>query len=839
MPDLHDGSTETDPFPERALPGDALETLLEARLAEVPGWQHPDDPVRLGFAMTAPHRLALDTFNRFAERNPNNVGVHTRFGDGVRGTRRLEREAVLALGGLLHADAVDGYLTSGANEGTLAGLRIGRNALREAGARRVVVLASTLTHHSVAKAAEILDLEVRLRQAGPSWLLDAETVDAELDALAAETGPDAHTGVIVVSTAGYYNTGLVDPVDKISAVVARRAARDTRLRLFHHVDAAHGGLILPFTDPDVPFDFRNPAVHSMVLDPHKSGLMPYSCGVFLCRKGLLGHGAVPAPMSGFIDETITGSRSGAMAAALWSLVFGVAAEGYRALFRHCLDLRDRLADAIRGADPDAVLLPAPANTVLVAGFSRDGGRLPGQLTDRYRLVGNTLPWTAPDGSVQDRLFHHFYAMPHLTPAHIDRFAAALTAARQTPPTPRVRRAAPAPDAVRPPHGRPPEPAPDGSAPEQATDARAAGRAPASAPAVAEELRHLRASSVCLRHLVVHPPQRRDPDDHPHAYSFHTFQNRAGLGEELTARPWTGGGHEGLHVYAPDLAAPFANELFGVTAPDRYALEVLDRNQQKLSLVGAAHFALFGPEPRTPEVPVVLVNFHADGTFRSAEYKYGDRRHNDEIQVFADGIVVKVGKDARSVHREGDDYSFSLDTSLEIRLRLLDDASAPHITRVARHADPALPRRRHQPRGHYRRFPNRFFDLVVEIRAGRHHRSALTAAELGPHDAPLLARSARLGLARVAASFADGALDVALTGLDGTGTLAVTVPLDLGVRLSSRLTGIPVHDPEQLTEAEVVDWAVRLHPLVAALRAAAGEHEGHLRLSAPEAAAEPS
>ncbi|MGW2031559.1 pyridoxal phosphate-dependent decarboxylase family protein [Streptomyces sp. NPDC001811] len=826
MPDLHDGSTETDPFPQHALPADALETLLEARLAEVPGWQHPDDPVRLGFAMTAPHRLALDTFNRFAERNPNNVGVHTRFGDGVRGTRRLEREAVLALGGLLHADAVDGYLTSGANEGTLAGLRIGRNALRAAGARRVVVLASALTHHSVAKAAEILDLESRLCPAGPSWLLEAETVDAELDALVAETGPDAHTGVIVVSTAGYYNTGLVDPVDKISAVVARRAARGTRLHLFHHVDAAHGGLILPFTDPDVPFDFRSPAVHSMVLDPHKSGLMPYSCGVFLCRKGLLGHGAVSAPMSGFIDETITGSRSGAMAAALWSLVFGVAADGYRALFRHCLDLRDRLADAVRGADPEAVLLPAPANTVLVAGFSQDGGRLPGELTDRYRLVGNTLPWTAPDGSVQDRLFHHFYAMPHLTPAHIDRFAAALIAARQAPPTTRARRAAPAPDTVRPPLG---------SAPEAAPDAGTTGRA---AP-VATELRHLRASSVCLRHLVVHPPQRRDPDDHPHAYSFHTFQHRAGLGEELTARPWTGGGHDGLYVYAPDLAAPFANELFGVTAPDRYALEVLDRNQQKLSLVGAAHFALFGPEPRTPEVPVVLANFHADGTFRSVEYKYGDRRHNDEIQVFADGIVVKVGKDARSVHRQGDDYAFSLDTSLEIRLRLLDDASAPHITRVARHADPALPRRRHQLRGHYRRFPNRFFDLVVEIRAGRHHRSTLTTAELGPHDGPLLARSARLGLARVEASFAGGALGVALTGLHGAGTLAVTVPLDLGARLNSRLTGIPVHTPERLTEAEVVDWAVRLHPLVAALRAAAGEHGGHLRLSAPEASAESS
>ncbi|MEV6355746.1 pyridoxal phosphate-dependent decarboxylase family protein [Streptomyces hydrogenans] len=800
MADLDDGSTETDPFPQSALPRDELDALLDARLAEVPGWHSADDPVRLGFAMTAPHDLALETFGRFAARNPNNVGLHTRFGDGVRGTRRLEREAVLALAGLLHADAADGYVTSGANEGTLAGLRVGRNALRAAGARRVVVLASTLTHHSVAKAAEILDLELRLLPAGPSWRLEAEAVEAALDDLAEGTDAGDRTGVVVVSTAGYYNTGLVDPVDEIADVLARRASGGGNLSVFHHVDAAHGGMILPFTDPEVPFDFRSPQVHSIVLDPHKSGLMPYSCGVFLCRKGLMGHGAVPAPMSGFLDETITGSRSGAMAAALWSLVFGVAADGYRQVLRDCLAIRDRLADAIRTADPDAVVLPSPGNTVLVAGFSHEGGRLPAALTDRYRLVGNTLPWKAPDGTVEDRLFHHFYAMPHLTPAHLDGFATALAAALDAPDPARPRRTA------------------------QDT-------APSGPPG---ELRELRRSSVCLRHLVVHPPERRDPDGYPHTYSFHTFQDRAGLHEELTARPWDGdGAHEGLHVYAPDLDAPFANELFGVTDSGRYALEVLDRNQQKLSLVGAAHFAVFGPEPRDAERPVVLANFHADGALRSVEYKYGDRRHNDEVQVFRDEIVVKIGKDARSVHREGDDYSFSLDTSLELRVRVADDDSAPRVDRVARHADPALPRRRHLLRGQYRRFPNRFFDTIVEMTVGRRYRSSGTPGVLALPGGPVLARSAELDLVRVETAVADGGLRVVLTSVDGPGEAVFSVPLDLGARLPLLLTGIPVGEPESLTPGEVVNWAADLHRPVAALREAARAQDGHRHLSAPD------
>ncbi|MFF9488489.1 pyridoxal phosphate-dependent decarboxylase family protein [Streptomyces sp. NPDC014676] len=799
MADLDDGSTEADPFPQTPLPKEELDALLDARLAEVPGWHAPDDPVRLGFAMTAPHDLALKTFGRFAARNPNNVGVHTRFGDGVRGTRRLEREAVLALAGLLHADAADGYVTSGANEGTLAGLRVGRNTLRAAGASRVVVLASTLTHHSVAKAADILDVELRLCPAGPSWRLEAAAVEAALDDLAAQGSPDDRTGVIVVSTAGYYNTGLVDPVDEIADILGRRAADGGDLRLFHHVDAAHGGMILPFTAPEVAFDFRSPHVHSIVLDPHKSGLMPYSCGVFLCRKGLMGHGAVPAPMSGFLDETITGSRSGAMAAALWSLVFGVAADGYRQVFRHCLAVRDRLADAIRAADPDAVVLPSPGNTVVVAGFSHEGGRLPAELTEHYRLVGNILPWTAPDGTDKGRLFHHFYAMPHLTRTHIDAFGTALAAALRAPSPSRSR--------------------------------RTGDTAPPGPP---DELREVRRSSVCLRHLVVHPPRRRDPDGYPDAYSFHTFQDRAGLGEELTARPWDGhGAHRDLYVYAPDLDAPFANELFGVTDPQRYALEVLDRNQQKLSLVGAAHFSVFGPEPRNAGRPVVLANFHADGTLRSVEYKYGDRRYNDEVQVFHDTIVVKIGKDARSVHRDGDDYSFSLDTSLELRVRVTDDDTAPRVDRVARHTDPALPRRRHLLRGQYRRFPNRFFDTIVEMTVGRRHTSPGASHVPALPGGDVLARSAELDLVRVVPAVTEGDLRVTLTAVDTPGEAVFSVPLGLGTRLPALLKGIPVGAPESLTPAEVVTWAAGLYPPVRALREAARAEGGHRHLSAPD------
>ncbi|MER5298599.1 pyridoxal-dependent decarboxylase [Streptomyces lasiicapitis] len=805
MPDLHDGSTECDPFPETALPTDELAAVLADRLAEVPEWRSAKDPVRLGFAMSEPHPLALHAAGMFAARNPNNVGVHTRFGDGVRGTRRLEREAVLALGGLMRADSADGYLTSGANEGTLAGLRVGRNALRAAGCRRVLVIASALTHHSVAKAAEILDLGFKALPAGPSWVLEPGALEEAFDALEADGEDTGVTGVIVVSTAGYYNTGLTDPVDRISALLGRRTDAPSRLRFFHHVDAAHGGMILPFTAPDIPFDFRNRFVHSMVLDPHKSGLMPYSCGVFLCRKGLLGHGAIPAPMSGFVDETVTGSRSGATAAALWSLVFGLAAEGYRETFRGCLDLRGRLGDVILAADPDAVLLPSPGNTVLVVGFSTEGGHLPGALREHYRLVGNALPWTDGQGRVTDRLFHHFYVMPHMTERHVDGFGADLAAALAAA-VGEAGRAAPVAEAER----------------------------AATEPPVPAELKHLRGTSACLRHLVVHPPQRRDPDDYPHAYSFHTFRNRAELGEQLRVETWppsTGteaqGGGE-LLVYAPDFGAPFANELFGVLSPRKFSLEVLDRNQQKLSLVGAAHLSVFEDADERPHTPVLLANFHGDGGFRSAEYKWGDRWHADELQVFEDSLVVKVGKDARSIRRTGDDYSFSIDTSLELRVMLTDGDAPPRLERVAQHTDPALPRRRHLLRGQYQRFPNRFFDVIVSLTVGRGFTGTVGTDGLlaeALQGGPLLARSAGLGLARVLPRFAEGRLVTGLEEVRGEGSYEMSVDLGLGARLHRELEGIDVTEPENLEPRDVVAWAERLHPVARRLQLAAVDRDG--------------
>ncbi|NUK13977.1 pyridoxal phosphate-dependent decarboxylase family protein [Streptomyces lunaelactis] len=766
MGDLNIGWAVPTEFPETGWSLDSIDQHLKQARAEIPAWDDPEQ-TRLGFAMAAPHPEAVRVLGDWAAVNTNNVGVHTRFGEGKGGTRRLEKEALAVLASLYRAGAIDGHLTSGASEATLAALRIARNLLRTEG-HQIRVVASDLCHASVAKAAEILDIDLVRLSPGPKWTLTREQVRQAADeAIAAGV-----TGIIVVATAGYYNSGFADPVDEIAADLRDLAfQRPGQVRCFVHVDAAHGGFVFPFTAPDLPFDFRSPGVHSMAVDPHKAGLMPYSCGALLVRKGLLEHVTRIDPHTRIPDETVLGSRPGATAAALWATLHTLGRTGYTDLTTRCLELRDRLAAAVRTADPDALLVPAPHAPVVSAAFSHRGGRLPPELCERYRLVPLTLP--DPHGDGGPRLFYHFYASDSPTDPQITNFARHLAEA-----TARAR--------------------------ATVSDGRGSGRSITS-----EVVADTRTHTDCFRHFVVHPEGRRDPQ--VPGYSFHTFTHRSATGEQMQDIRWgqaRAGGD--LWVYAPDLKNPFANELMGVRT-EHYFLEVLDPHQQQLSLVGAIHATMLLPGSLR-----VLLNFEPDGTFRSAEYKALGEHGTDELQIFPDAVTAKIGKNAAGFLRPGsDDYSFSIDTSAEISVHRTDGTSAPVVLTARHNADVLLPRRRHLRREQFRRFPNRFFDTELEIAAGRTWTGTAYLAELlAPTGigTVLAARSATAGLCTVDGRVSDSGLHLALTALSEPRTEAVelSAPWDLGRCLHDALPRLDVRDPVLLGIEQVVDFAERAH-----------------------------
>ena len=81
----------------------------------------------------------------------------------------------------------------------------------------------------------------------------------------------------LVPTLGITFTGAYEPVKDIAAALDALQER-TGLDVPIHVDAASGGFIAPFLQPDLEWDFRIPRVKSINTSGHKYGLAPLGVG---------------------------------------------------------------------------------------------------------------------------------------------------------------------------------------------------------------------------------------------------------------------------------------------------------------------------------------------------------------------------------------------------------------------------------------------------------------------------------------------------------------------------------------------------------------------------------
>jgi len=114
--------------------------------------------------------------------------------------------------------------------------------------------------------------------------------------------------------------GSVDNIDPV-IVVLNEFYFDYKI----HIDAAFGGFIYPFTNPDNPLNFSHPQINSITIDGHKMLQAPYGTGVFLIRKGWMSYTSSSSSkyVSG-LDSTLCGSRSGANAIAVWIILMVMA-----------------------------------------------------------------------------------------------------------------------------------------------------------------------------------------------------------------------------------------------------------------------------------------------------------------------------------------------------------------------------------------------------------------------------------------------------------------------------------------------------------------------------------
>jgi len=168
---------------------------------------------------------------------------------------------------------------------------------------------------------------------------------------------DDHT-IGVVAVMGVTYTGRYEPVAAIAAALDDLAAR-TGLDVPIHVDAASGGFIAPFLQPDLVWDFRLPRVHSINTSGHKYGLVFPGLGWVIWRD----HTLLPQDL--VFDVSYLGghmptfalnfSRPGAQVLLQYYNFLRLGFSGYRQVQQACQDVALHLAEQIGAMGPFQLL----------------------------------------------------------------------------------------------------------------------------------------------------------------------------------------------------------------------------------------------------------------------------------------------------------------------------------------------------------------------------------------------------------------------------------------------------------------------------------------------------
>ena len=168
------------------------------------------------------------------------------------------------------------FTTSGSSESVLLSmlvLKAQHQRLNEKRKFEPNIIIGVNSHIAWYKAAKYLGVNLRIAVLNSATLTMVNTEVVQLI--------DAGT-IGICCTLGAPTTLLCDDVLDL----------DTRLKHYHratgqfipiHVDAASGGFVLPFINPDLPFDFRLKHVHSINISSHKYGLVYPSLGWLLMR----------------------------------------------------------------------------------------------------------------------------------------------------------------------------------------------------------------------------------------------------------------------------------------------------------------------------------------------------------------------------------------------------------------------------------------------------------------------------------------------------------------------------------------------------------------------------
>jgi tyrosine decarboxylase/aspartate 1-decarboxylase len=344
--------------------------------------------------------------------NPNHIGCHTL---GVSesffaGTQDIEIELIALIAeDILNGEenGQDGYVTSGGTEANIQAIWIYRNLFVKeygAGIDQICIVGSEDCHYSIHKASNLLN--VAFYEVPVSHLTRA-VEQAQFEKTIKEAVADGKCYFIGIANMMTTMFGSVDQADMMAEVL------QNQVKAFKiHVDGAYGGFVYPFSCKNNRLDFKNPAVSSITLDAHKMVQAPFGTGIFLARKGLMQH--VYTEQAQYVqglDVTLSGSRSGANAIAVWMILMSYGPNGWFEKI-HILQYRtDWLCDQL-GQKNIRFFREEYSNQVAI-----ENKYLTRELVEKYGLV--------PDTHGESPNWYKIVVMEHVTVDVLEPFVAEL------------------------------------------------------------------------------------------------------------------------------------------------------------------------------------------------------------------------------------------------------------------------------------------------------------------------------------------------------------------------------------------------------------------------------
>jgi len=211
----------------------------------------------------------------------------------------------------------------------------------------------------------------------------------------------------VVAIMGVTYTGIYEPVQEIAAALdAIQAA--TGLDVPIHVDAASGGMVAPFLQPEVIWDFRLERVHSISTSAHKYGLVYPGLGWVVWRsRDLMPEELIfnVSYLGGDMPTlALNFSRPGAQVLLQYFLFLRLGFEGYRLVQQTSQNVALYLSNGI--AEHGAFTLVSDGSDIPVFAWSLKAGHTDKwnlyHLSDRLRARGWLVPAYPMPDNLSDR-----------------------------------------------------------------------------------------------------------------------------------------------------------------------------------------------------------------------------------------------------------------------------------------------------------------------------------------------------------------------------------------------------------------------------------------------------